>query len=337
VAQFAVGEPVTVWVNRVGPYHNPSETYTYFSLPFCRSAEALQPERKDAGIGEVLEGNELVNSGYKLFFGKDAAKTPLCAIPALGATAAATFASAVGQHYWYQLYMDELPVWGMVGERAAVEPKGRGGNAAAARSKAKVALGRAGAAVGASRVFTHRSFSISHNGAGRIIQVNMTSSEPVVPVPSKPLAFSYDVRWKVAGPAEGTFETRFSRYLDYSFFEHQIHWFSIFNSFMMVVFLCGLVSLILIRTLRNDYARYTHDEDDLDVGPDGALTGDLHGSGGMEADSGWKQVHSDVFRKPRHLVLFAALLGAGWQLAALVVLVILLAISEPYACSLARA
>jgi len=66
------------------------------------------------------------------------------------------------------------------------------------------------------------------------------------------------------------------------------------------------------------------------VGPDGALTGDLHGSGGMEADSGWKQVHSDVFRKPRHLVLFAALLGAGWQLAALVVLVILLAISEPY-------
>ncbi len=45
-------------------------------------------------------------------------------------------------------------------------------------------------------------------------------------------------------------------YLDYNFFEHQIHWFSIFNSFMMVIFLCGLVSLILLRTLRNDYARF---------------------------------------------------------------------------------
>ena len=35
----------------------------------------------------------------------------------------------------------------------------------------------------------------------------------------------------------------------------QIHWFSIFNSFMMVIFLTGLVSMILLRTLRNDYAK----------------------------------------------------------------------------------
>ena len=43
----------------------------------------------------------------------------------------------------------------------------------------------------------------------------------------------------------------------------QIHWFSIFNSFMMVIFLVGLVSMILMRTLRKDYARYSKD-DDLD-------------------------------------------------------------------------
>ena len=33
--------------------------------------------------------------------------------------------------------------------------------------------------------------------------------------------------------------------------------FSIFNSFMMVLFLCGIVALILMRTLRNDYAKVT--------------------------------------------------------------------------------
>lgn len=51
-------------------------------------------------------------------------------------------------------------------------------------------------------------------------------------------------------------------------FDIQIHWFSIFNSFMMVIFLVGLVSMILMRTLRKDYARYSK-EDDLDemVGP----------------------------------------------------------------------
>ncbi|CAN0495313.1 unnamed protein product, partial [Hapterophycus canaliculatus] len=51
------------------------------------------------------------------------------------------------------------------------------------------------------------------------------------------------------------FEKRFDHYLDPTFFEHKIHWFSIFNSFMMVIFLCGLVALILVRTLKNDFAK----------------------------------------------------------------------------------
>ena len=44
----------------------------------------------------------------------------------------------------------------------------------------------------------------------------------------------------------------------------KIHWFSIFNSFMMVIFLTGLVSMILMRTLRKDYAKYSKDDDDLE-------------------------------------------------------------------------
>ena len=42
----------------------------------------------------------------------------------------------------------------------------------------------------------------------------------------------------------------------------QIHWFSIFNSFMMVVFLVGLVWMILVRTLKRDYARYQKEDSD---------------------------------------------------------------------------
>ena len=39
---------------------------------------------------------------------------------------------------------------------------------------------------------------------------------------------------------------------------------------MMVIFLTGLVSMILMRTLRKDYARYTRDDDDIeDVGISG--------------------------------------------------------------------
>ena len=96
----------------------------------------------------------------------------------------------------------------------------------------------------------------------------------------------------------------------------QIHWFSIFNSFMMVIFLTGLVSMILLRTLRADYARYTRDEDDLE-----ALERD------MSEESGWKLVHGDVFRPPKHLAFLAALIGTGVQLALLILFVILITIA----------
>ncbi|CAI5956593.1 unnamed protein product [Closterium sp. NIES-64] len=95
----------------------------------------------------------------------------------------------------------------------------------------------------------------------------------------------------------------------------QIHWFSIFNSFMMVIFLTGLVSMILMRTLRNDYAKYAREEDDLET-----LERDV------SEESGWKLVHGDVFRPPRNLVLLSALVGTGAQLALLVFFVIIIAI-----------
>ncbi len=31
------------------------------------------------------------------------------------------FLNAVKQHYWYQMYIDELPLWGMVGEYMTAE------------------------------------------------------------------------------------------------------------------------------------------------------------------------------------------------------------------------
>ena len=39
--QYAIGDMTTLWVNKVGPYNNPQETYQYFDLPFCRPDGAL--------------------------------------------------------------------------------------------------------------------------------------------------------------------------------------------------------------------------------------------------------------------------------------------------------
>jgi transmembrane 9 superfamily member 3 len=94
----------------------------------------------------------------------------------------------------------------------------------------------------------------------------------------------------------------------------QIHWFSIFNSFMMVIFLVGLVSMILMRTLRKDYARYSKDEEMDDMERD------------LGDEYGWKQVHGDVFRPATHPLLFSALIGTGHQVVTVALAVILFAI-----------
>lgn len=70
---------------------------------------------------------------------------------------------------------------------------------------------------------------------------------------------------------------------------------------MMVIFLVGLVSMILMRTLRKDYARYSRDEEMDDMERD------------LGDEYGWKQVHGDVFRPASHAMLFSALIGAGYQ------------------------
>jgi len=83
---------------------------------------------------------------------------------------------------------------------------------------------------------------------------------------------------------------------------------------MMVIFLVGLVSMILMRTLRKDYARYSKDEEVDDMERD------------LGDEYGWKQVHGDVFRPPPNALLFSALVGAGYQLISVVFCVIMFAI-----------
>ena len=80
---------------------------------------------------------------------------------------------------------------------------------------------------------------------------------------------------------------------------------------MMVIFLVGLVSMILMRTLRKDYARYSKDEEMDDMERD------------LGDEYGWKQVHGDVFRPASHPMLFSALIGAGYQVLILFNLIII--------------
>ncbi|KAJ8870562.1 hypothetical protein PR048_029585 [Dryococelus australis] len=159
-------------------------------------------------------------------------------------------------------------------------------------------------------IWTHKKFDIGYNGK-QIVDVNLTSENKAKLTVGAKIPFTYEVNWKKSNVK---FEDRFDKYLDPNFFQHRIHWFSIFNSFMMVIFLVGLVSMILMRTLRKDYARYSKDDELDDMERD------------LGDEYGWKQVHGDVFRPASHAMLFSALVGAGYQVTVVVLSVIIFAI-----------
>merc|ERR1711916_103032 len=197
----------------------------------------------------------------------------ICSVT-LDAEDAEKFTYAVANQYWYEIWVDMIQAWGMVGEIVVPEDGSAGEEAF---------------------IFTHKTFSFGYNG-NQIVEVNLTAENPEPIVEGGEIVFTYAVEWI---PSDVPFDDRYERYLDKEFFEHSIHLFSILNSFMMVVFLVGLVFMILMRTLKRDFARYNREEeDDISIGD----------------DSGWKMIYGDVFRTPPNISTLAALLGTGAQL-----------------------
>ncbi|XP_063969180.1 transmembrane 9 superfamily member 3-like [Lytechinus pictus] len=275
-------EEVVLWMNTVGPYHNRQETYSYFSLPFCRGPQQGISHYHET-LGEALQGVELEFSGLDIDFKLDKPQTQYCEIEVTDEILRA-FSYAVKNHYWYQMYIDDLPIWGIIGE---ADDNGQDYH-----------------------IWTHKKLDIGYNG-NQIVDVNLTSEVKVKLEKGIKIPFTYQIQWKKSAV---TYKKRFDKYLDPNFFQHRIHWFSIFNSFMMVIFLVGLVSMILMRTLRKDYARYSRDDDLDDMERD------------LGDEYGWKQVHGDVFRPPTYPSVFSALIGNGYHMCTVVLSVIVFCI-----------
>ncbi|PWZ33390.1 Transmembrane 9 superfamily member 1 [Zea mays] len=230
--KYKTEEPVKLWVNKVGPYNNPQETYNYYSLPFCQPSE--NPTHKWGGLGEVLGGNELIDSQLEIKFLKNVEKGFICTLE-LDAKKVQQFADAIESSYWFEFFI------GFVGETDK-------------NSENKHYL------------YTHKNILVKYND-NRIIHVNLTQESPTLLEDGKKLEMTYSVKWVAT---DVSFARRFEVYLDYPFFEHQ----------------------------------------ERDV----------------NEESGWKLVHGDVFRPPQSLMFLSALVGIGTQLAALILLVIVLAI-----------
>lgn len=91
--------------------------------------------------------------------------------------------------------------------------------------------------------------------------------------------------------------------------DDQIHWFSIVNSLMIVLFLSGMVAMIMMRTLHRDISKYNQlDAEDL------------------QEETGWKLVHGDVFRPPTYAGLLCVYVGTGVQFFGMAVVTMIFAL-----------
>lgn len=101
------------------------------------------------------------------------------------------FLYAVKNDYWYQMYIDGLPIYGKVGERG--EDKNL-------------------------YIFAHKKFDLGFNGH-HIVEVNITTERRELLKPGERIKFTYEINWKESSIKP---EDRFDKYLDPNFFQHRV-------------------------------------------------------------------------------------------------------------------
>lgn len=299
--EYQAHNKVPVAVNTIGPFNNPAESYKFYTLPFCAPKEGADHEHN---LGESLAGDRRTASLYDIRFKVDVQWQALCKTK-LSAADVNRFVDAIKQHYLFEMFVDELPVKGFVGEVETIssvyDVDELAHHSAHSHNESHIYL------------FTHLDFSFSYNGP-HVISCNLTTDPEqrveLIPGKAQEVEFSFGIHWHQTNVA---FDDRMQQHAK-SLIQDQpieIHWLSIINSFVLVVLLTAFLAVVFMRILKKDFARYLElDEEDFDD----------------EQDTGWKLVHGDVFRFPQYPMLLSSAVGTGCQLFVLSVAILLLAL-----------
>lgn len=192
-------------------------------------------EKKEA-LGEVLNGDRLVSAPYKLDFRKEKDSEVACK-KKLSKEEIVQFRNAVKKDYYFQMYYDDLPIWGFIGK---VDKEGK-----TDPSEYRYFL------------YKHIQFDILYN-KDRVIEISarMDPQSVVDLTEDKEVDadFMYTVKWR---ETDTPFEKRMDKYSQSSSLPHhlEIHWFSIINSCVTVLLLTGFLATILMRVLKNDFMK----------------------------------------------------------------------------------
>ncbi|KAJ9438621.1 Transmembrane 9 superfamily member 10, partial [Diplonema papillatum] len=310
--EYKEGDAIPMYVNSMSSV-NTHLPFDYYSLPFCGEKQSTKREREN--LGEILMGDRIKASPYEdMPVGTDFQCKVVCEPRQLNQQQAKRFESLIEDEYQMHLILDGLPVavrnldqntftigfplGGKEGKTAYINNH--------LHFTVKYHKSKAFEEGSAVRIiaFTVKPYSIKHvvegEGAGAVKTCGLNGFDPVN-LPLQVAAAGEPIE------TEEKWNSRWDVYLNVS--DTDIHWFAIINSVMIAVFLSGILAMIMLRTVLRDIARYNDIED-----PD-----DLHD------ETGWKQVHTEVFRPPAHKNLLACYVGTGVQLLGMCLTVLVLA------------
>eukprot|EP00523_Entomoneis_sp_CCMP467_P007012 CAMPEP_0168735832 /NCGR_PEP_ID=MMETSP0724-20121128/9544_1 /TAXON_ID=265536 /ORGANISM="Amphiprora sp., Strain CCMP467" /LENGTH=652 /DNA_ID=CAMNT_0008783003 /DNA_START=81 /DNA_END=2039 /DNA_ORIENTATION=+ len=329
---FKKGEDVPLKVNALTSTRT-QVPRDYYRLPFCQPDGG--PKMASENLGEFLTGNKIQSSPYVLNMLTEAYCTKLCQVT-LDKMQAAKLRLHIKYGYHNNWIIDNLPSAAIgVGKKGERRKRYAGGfpvGFMATDNKLPYVYNHVNINVdyneyeGGYRVvgFAIEPLSIKHEFQGgfewdgsspeglqkpldscsttRHLQRGDISMSQIVK-PQEKILFTYDVTWI---QSEVEWSSRWDVYLSEDHLvPAQVHWYSITNSILVVVFLSFLVISILVRNLRRDIAAYNAL----------AVIADEEDEEEKEDEKGWKLVHADVFRPPtNHPMLYCVFMGSGAQL-----------------------
>ncbi|XP_075514518.1 transmembrane 9 superfamily member 9-like [Primulina tabacum] len=292
--------------------------YSYYSLPYCTPKKIVDSAEN---LGEVLRGDRIENSPYEFKMREPQICSVVCH-STLQPKDAKEFKEKIDDEYRVNMILDNLPlvmpykrsdtdslvyqhgfpVGVKVKYGGQKEPKYFIYNHLAFTVKYHKDEG-----TNAARIvgFEVKPFSVKHEYEGnwndetrltncdphakRIVTGN---DSPLEVEEQKEIIFTYDVEFQ---ESDIKWASRWDTYLYMA--DDQIHWFSIVNSLMIVLFLSGMVAMIMLRTLYRDISKYNQLETQEE----------------SQEETGWKLVHGDVFRPPTNSDLLCVYVGTGVQ------------------------
>ncbi|KAI9269610.1 hypothetical protein EDC94DRAFT_633449 [Helicostylum pulchrum] len=287
-------------------------SYDYYDERFHFCKPEGGPKKKTESLGSVLFGDRIYTSRFKLALGTDEENKVLCTTEPIPEKDVLFINECIKNDYALNWVVDDLPAAHISNDERTSEEYYSIGFALGLHNNNQAELNN------------HYNITIEYHPREerkfRVVGVLVSSSsrnqkvENDVLAPSKgPLVlkggeqvvYTYSVKWV---SSEKPWATRWDNYLNV--LDPSIHWFSLVNSIVIVLFLTGMVAMILIRGLHQDISRYNAVEAQEDV----------------QEDYGWKLVHGDVFRPPQRPMLLSVLVGSGAQIVAMTGLTLVFAV-----------